>query len=138
MKRYSQDMRVFWDKIGLGLSGLCLVHCLVLPVALSALPWLGIVFEDEWVHMLFAAVAIPVAFIAFIPGFLKHHLKSVLFLGLTGVVLLLLGSVGHELVGHNVAHWVTVFGGVSLVSAHIANFRLNSCCSQELCNKHAA
>ena len=33
MKRYSQDMRAFWDKIGLGLSGLCLVHCLVLPVA---------------------------------------------------------------------------------------------------------
>lgn len=137
MKRYSQDMRVFWDKIGLGLSGLCLIHCLLLPVALSALPWLGIVFEDEWVHMFFAAVAIPVAFIAFIPGFQKHHLKSVLFLGLAGVVFLLLGSVGHDLVGHDAAHWVTVIGGVSLVSAHIANFKLSSCCSQELCNKHA-
>lgn len=46
MKSNSQDMRAFWDKIGLGLSGLCLVHCLLLPIAVSSLPWLGIVFED--------------------------------------------------------------------------------------------
>ena len=137
MKSNSQDMRSLWDKIGLALSSLCLIHCLALPVALSALPWLGIVFEEEWVHMLFAAVAIPVAFIAFIPGYLKHHLKSILFLGLSGVTLLLLGSIGHDLVGEEIAHWVTVCGGVLLVSGHICNFRFNSCCSQELCNKHA-
>jgi hypothetical protein len=138
MKTNSQDMRSFWDKIGLGLSGLCLVHCLLLPVAVSSLPWLGIVFEDEWVHLVIAAIAIPVAFIAFIPGFLKHHLKSVLFLGLMGVVLLMLGSIGHDLVGEDTAHWLTICGGVALVSAHIANFKLNSCCSGELCGKHAS
>lgn len=138
MKSNSQDMRAFWDKIGLGLSGLCLVHCLLLPIAVSSLPWLGIVFEDEWVHLVIAAIAIPVAFIAFIPGFLKHHLKSVLFLGLMGVVLLMLGSIGHDTVGEDNAHWLTICGGVALVSAHIANFKLNSCCSGELCGKHAS
>ena len=136
MKNNSQDVRVMWDKIGLGLSGLCLIHCLVLPVVISLMPWMGLIFEDERVHLLFAAVTVPVALIAFIPGFLRHNLKSVLALGVAGAVLLLLGSVAHDHVGEALAHWFTVLGGILLISGHLRNFRLlSNCCAEELCSK---
>ena len=137
MKTNSQDVRAMWDKIGLGLSGLCLVHCLILPFLVAALPWLGLFIEDERVHLCFAAVTVPVAIIAFIPGFLKHQRQGVLALGMAGATLLLFGSVGHDWVPHPMEHWFTVLGGMFLVSGHYVNFRLtNSCCTQELCSKH--
>lgn len=45
------------DAIGIGLSGLCLIHCLALPVLLSlgpALVWM----ENEWVHLGLAGLAL--------------------------------------------------------------------------------
>ena len=136
MKNNSQDVRAMWDKIGFGLSGLCLVHCLMLPLLVASLPWLDMLVEDERIHLAFAAATVPVALIAFVPGFLRHHRQSVLAAGLGGALLLLLGAVGN--VSHQFEHWFTVCGGVLLVSGHYLNFRLGSkCCSQELCGKNA-
>jgi hypothetical protein len=134
MKNNYQDVRMMWDKIGVSLSGLCLIHCLVLPLVAAVMPWLGGVIEDERIHLLFAAVTVPVALIAFIPGYLRHRRRSVLALGLVGAALLLLGSVGHDVVGHDWEHTVTVLGGMSLVAGHLLNFRLREiCCNGELC-----
>lgn len=138
MKSNSQDVRAMWDKIGLGLSGLCLIHCLIMPFFAAILPWLGMLIEDERIHLGFAAVTVPVAVIAFIPGFLKHHRQGVLALGMAGASLLLVGALGHDYVPHELEHWFTVCGGLLLVSGHYLNFRFGTqCCRQELCGKHA-
>lgn len=138
LKNNSQDVRTMWDKIGVTLSGLCLIHCLVLPVLAAALPWLGGFFEDERVHLIFAAVTVPVALIAFVPAFLRHQSYSLLSLGGTGVLFLLMGSLGHPWLGEWLSHWVTILGGCLLVSAHVLNYRLaTQCCPGELCQKHA-
>ena len=134
MKSNYQDVKTMWDKIGVGLSGLCLVHCLVLPVIAMALPWLSHWIEDERVHLLFAAVTVPVAAIALIPAFLKHRRWPTLSLGMIGAGLLLLGALGHDLIGHEWEHVATICGGFCLVVAHISNYRLRvSCCDGELC-----
>jgi hypothetical protein len=139
MKTNSQDVRIMWDKIGAGLSGLCLIHCLIMPVFAAAMPWLGSLIEDERIHLAFAAVTVPVAIIAFVPGYLKHHRRWVLALGLAGAALLLLGALGHEWVPHELEHWFTVFGGMLLVTGHYLNFRFGSkCCRQELCSNHGS
>lgn len=139
MKNNSQQVRMMWDKIGVGLSGLCLIHCLILPVFAMVLPWFGHWIEDERVHLLFAAVTVPVALIAFVPAYLRHRRLGILGLGLTGAALLLLGSVGHDLVGHDYAHLCSVVGGASLVWGHILNFRSRSqsdCCVTPHCHQH--
>lgn len=136
MKNNYQEMRTLWDKIGFSLSGLCLIHCLLLPLFVASLPWLGKVVDDERVHLLFAAVTVPVALIAFIPGYFRHRHASILVLGMLGALGLLLGSVGHDLVGHKLAHPFTILGGFFLVIAHIRNLRAAPvCCAGESCQK---
>ncbi|MEA1941150.1 MAG: MerC domain-containing protein [Pseudomonadota bacterium] len=79
------------DAIGIGLSGLCLVHCLALPVLVSlgpALVWM----ENGWVHLALAGLALVVSLNAmrdWPPGNKGLALKT---LAATGLGLLLLGA----------------------------------------------
>ena len=41
------------DGFAISLSGLCLVHCLVLPVVSAGLPIVGAWAEAEWLHKAF-------------------------------------------------------------------------------------
>jgi hypothetical protein len=52
------------DASAIGLSGLCLAHCLLLPVAAALLPALAVAAEAEWLHLAFAASALPIAGLA--------------------------------------------------------------------------
>lgn len=41
VKQKNEPIRIhFFDNIGIGISGLCITHCLLAPVALVALPFL--------------------------------------------------------------------------------------------------
>jgi hypothetical protein len=51
------------DAIGIGLSGLCMVHCLALPVLLSLAPALAWM-ENEWIHLALASLALVVGVFA--------------------------------------------------------------------------
>ena len=51
------------DAIGIGLSGLCMVHCLALPVLLSLAPALAWM-ESEWTHLALAGLALVVGVFA--------------------------------------------------------------------------
>ncbi|WP_413894670.1 MerC family mercury resistance protein [Pantoea ananatis] len=46
------------------MSGLCLLHCLALPLLAAALPLFGVWAEAEWVHVVFVAIAAPLAGLA--------------------------------------------------------------------------
>ena len=52
------------DPAAITLSGLCLVHCLALPMLSVVLPVLGAWAEAEWVHLLVIALALPLALFA--------------------------------------------------------------------------
>lgn len=47
------------DALGIGLSGLCMAHCLALPVLLSLAPVLAWM-ENEWIHLALASLALMV------------------------------------------------------------------------------
>jgi MerC mercury resistance protein len=53
------------DAVAVSLSGLCLVHCLALPVLGSILPLTSAVAEAEWLHKALVMLAVPVALLAF-------------------------------------------------------------------------
>lgn len=120
-----------WDKIGILLSSLCAVHCLVTPLLALTLPVLGNTFEEEWVHLLMALFVVPVGVFAFWSGY-KHHRKTKVFtLGLFGLFLVGGASLAPhswvEFFGHDL---VTIFGSTFLITAHILNRR--AC----LCHRH--
>lgn len=122
-----------WDRIGIGASALCLIHCLVLPMLLSVLPLVSHSFvENERVHQGLALFIVVTCGFALIPGFRCHGRPAPLGLGTAGLLLLL--SAAFVAVPLHAEAWerpLTVAGGLFLVSAHLLNLRFTRrthCC----------
>lgn len=122
----------YWDKLGIAGSGLCVVHCLALPVMVGVLPGLGIAFlADEIVHQTLAFLLIAFAALAFIPGFKRHRDKRVLWLMASGLGLILSATWGGELVDlHGAGETIiAVAGSVLLICAHFLNHSFCRTCT---------
>ena len=125
----AQPSEKWLDKIGIWLSGLCLVHCVGTVVMLALLPVVSVNEQThEYVHIVLAVILPTIALLAFIPGYRRHHDKRVIGLGVAGVALIIFAAAepfhgqDHVFVGV-----VTSLGSVSLITAHLRNRRLNSC-----------
>ena len=109
------------DALAIGLSGLCLVHCLALPVLASLLPMLGAWAEAAWVHWAFATTAAPVSLWALTRPHVAGPSRTALALASAGVLLLVAGAA--EVAGHGAETPVTVAGSLLLAAAHFLNWR---------------
>ena len=113
------------DALAVSLSGLCLIHCLLLPLALTLFPIFAAAVVDDAVFHAFLFVAVlPTSCIAFVLGYRHHHDRALIILG--GLGLLVLGVaavVGHDLFGPTGERWVTSLGGLLLATAHVVNYR---------------
>lgn len=107
------------DLIAAVLSGLCVVHCLALPILLavgSSGLLLGI-FSSEWFHYL---MLLPIsALLAWsLPGgWCIHRNKVPFILGLSGFLLLIVSLFA----GHDAELPLSVAGGLLLATAHLRN-----------------
>jgi len=109
------------DGSAIGLSTLCLIHCLALPVAAALLPMLGAWAEAEWLHILFVAVAAPLSALALLQG--AHGRRapaSLMGLAAIGVGLLAFGAFAAP--SEAMETTLTVAGSLCLASAHIWNW----------------
>ena len=114
------------DTIGILVSFLCLVHCLALPLLISALPALGWLAPDERLHWMLTFLAVPVAIWALWPGYRIHRSAWVLAGGMLGVGLM----VGAPfLFGGWIEEFTTSMGATLLVTTHIINRWRIRCCS---------
>jgi hypothetical protein len=110
------------DVSAVGLSTLCLIHCLALPGLSLLLPVLGLWIQAEWVHVAFVAAAAPIAVLALIDlRARKPHSWMILGIAGAGLTLMLAGAV--EFPNALYERPLTVLGGVILSSAHISNWR---------------
>ena len=110
------------DASAIGLSSLCLIHCLVLPVAAALLPLLGAAAQAEWVHLLLVAVAAPLAGLALWRAHRRRPLPPALVaLAVGGVAGLLAGALGAG--GERMETPFTVAGSLALAAAHVWNWR---------------
>ncbi|MDL5368146.1 MerC family mercury resistance protein [Xanthomonas sp. NCPPB 2654] len=114
----------FFDASAVLLSGLCLLHCLALPLLAAALPLFGIWAQAEWVHGLFVMLALPLAGLALWRAQRQRPLPWPLWamaaLGLCG---LLAGASGFPSAQAETP--ATVAGSLLLASAHLWNWRRN-------------
>jgi hypothetical protein len=114
----------FWDKIGLTLSSLCLLHCLALPVVIVAFPALKSFFLEDFTHKLFGSLIVVSAYLAFWPNFKIHKQKSVLIWGSIGVALIIFSVFLYEHT-HNESldHIITMIASAVLIYSHIKNIK---------------
>lgn len=136
---------VAWDRIGTWASSLCAVHCALSGFALGLLGTLGLgVIASGPVEIAFFATALFAGVFAVFSGYRKHRQvwPGMLFLAGLGFILFrhlqeywMHGGHAHE---HHHHHpettWMSILGGLLLVSFHIANLRLSHratcpCCS---------
>ncbi|GAA0740053.1 MerC domain-containing protein [Sphingomonas sp. ABOLD] len=110
------------DGLGICASALCLLHCLVLPLLLAALPALAArLGPHDSLHWLVLAIALPTGAIALGGGWRRHRAAAPLILGVIGLASLAAGVAlpMRELFETG----LTVAGSLLLAGAHLANWR---------------
>lgn len=113
------------DGAAVGLSGLCLLHCLALPFLVGALPML-MPFSDSHLHTQMLFIAVPLSTVAIGIGYARHRNARVVLAALTGMTLLVVGAtVAHSSLGLVADRVFTVCGSLVLAAAHLWNSLLS-------------
>lgn len=115
------------DFSGIGISILCLAHCLILPVLAVAAPALmphalEPFFEDQAVHLLLFIAAAPIAIGGLLWGAqISGASWPIIAAAGVGLFLMLIGAT--HLVSQPVEIGLTVVGVTLLAGAHFVNWR---------------
>ena len=112
----SQDYARAGDFAAISLSGLCMVHCLALPLAAALLPAVGSWAEAEWVHWAFALIAAPVS----LWTLTRRPRAATLGLAIPGLALIFAAAAGFP--SHELETPITVSGSLLLAAAHLINW----------------
>jgi hypothetical protein len=115
----------YFDQLAIGLSALCIVHCLAVPVAVAMLPLAALGFgADAHFHAVMLWLVVPTSIAGFTIGFRIHRAWQIVATGAVGVAVITLAALwGHAAwpVATEVA--VSVAGSLALALAHWRNFR---------------
>ncbi|WP_263408210.1 MerC domain-containing protein [Terriglobus tenax] len=119
------------DRLGIWASALCVVHCLLTPVLLSA----SAVFahflpSEEGFHRVFAVLVAALGTIALIRGYRQHRQPSIIGLMLAGFACITCGAwFGDSLPGHWTEVAITMCGSALMITAHRRNHTFCKDCS---------
>jgi hypothetical protein len=113
-------LKINWDALGISAALACAIHCAILPLFLSSLPFLGIeIIENPVFEYVMIGMAFVLGITAFRHGFRKHHhryLPGLIFAG--GFLMLVLKQFAGKY--HNYVLIPAVF---AIISAHWLNYR---------------
>jgi hypothetical protein len=115
------------DILAMLLSGLCLVHCIVLPALAALMPLFASEhFADERVHLWLLVAVVPTSLMALGFGYRHHHHRPLIACGLLGLGLVAFAALGRNagVVDESGDRWFSVTGGIILALVHLRNFRL--------------
>jgi MerC mercury resistance protein len=106
------------DLTSMGLSGLCLIHCLALPLLIAALPALGGLFASDSVHKFLVFLVVPLTLYTFYRA--KSWVRlSVILPGLSGLSALSFAAYYPPF--HDYELVLTVLGAILVAIAHLMN-----------------
>jgi hypothetical protein len=120
------------DKVAIGFSAICALHCILLPVALIFLPALSTTFlGSEDFHKALLYFVVPSSAIALFLGCKMHGKNHVYVYGAVGIGALLIASFfGHDLFGESGEKLLTLLGAGIISLGHIKNQKLCAeCCN---------
>lgn len=113
------------DKVSIGLSFVCAVHCLAMPVLVAVLPAAVVLpLEGEAFHFWLACLVLPISVLALFMGCRQHRSWGIVACGVAGLLLLGVTAVfGHDLFGESGEKIATVIAVSALAFAHFLNYR---------------
>ncbi len=112
------------DKLGICVSTLCAIHCLITPLILMLLPFAGLAFlEAEGFEISILAFSLFLAISSFAVSYFKKHRNAMpMILGGIGFNLFILGKV----VSMEEAEIIlSILGGIFVTWAHFKNMKLS-------------
>lgn len=114
------------DRIAIGLSIMCTLHCLALPVLLALLPSLAALgLDNERFHVWMVVAVLPTSIYALTLGCKQNKRYQLLFFGLTGLSLLVMALIlGEERIGEFGEKTLTIIGACFVATGHWFNFKL--------------
>lgn len=121
MDQNSNKSANWLDGVAVALSGLCLVHCLALPLLVAGLPFIS-QFSAGHLHLQMLVIVLPLSILALAIGFRRHKNMLVIAAGGTGMLLLVVGAtVAHTQLGLTADRIFTIVGALTLATAHYLN-----------------
>ena len=112
--------KINWDGLGITASLACAIHCALLPLFLTSLPFFGIELLDNptfEIGMILTAAAI--GFYSLYHGYKKHHhLAMPLYLFIVGILFLCAKQIWHDK-----QYWLLPPAVIFIVTAHYFNFK---------------
>lgn len=114
-----------FDRIAVLMSGVCLVHCLLIPVVLMLFPLLAIsVGDDRHFHGLMLWLVLPVSVLGLVLGFRGHRDLRIVLAGAVAMLALTFASTwGHDNLRTTTEAVAMVLASLLLAVVHVWNFR---------------
>lgn len=120
------SIRSLFDKMGIAITSLCAIHCILLPVILPALPLFGLsALHNHAFENIVLLITIILGFITLFIGFHRYHRKIYPFYAL------FIGTFiywNKDTFGHDYEHAIIFVGAALVVLAHVMNMRLCKSC----------
>lgn len=116
------------DRFAIFASGLCVVHCILTPIFIAALPAIAAFAElNHNIELLLIGIMLPLSAFALFRGYRCHCSLKPTVNAAGGVVLLLMAQLVLESeTGELIA---SVSGGLALITAHIINIQKGRHCA---------
>lgn len=117
-------------KTGLWLSILCTIHCLAMPILLTAMPFLGDNFINESTEHLLIGLSFVIALFLLSKDFQIHQNKTPFVLLITSMIF---NCIGLFVVDRSNETVFVVFGASLMSAAYIYNWWLH----KKVCHSHS-
>ncbi|MBQ4837271.1 MULTISPECIES: MerC domain-containing protein [Pseudoalteromonas] len=113
------------DRVSIGLAVMCLAHCLVLPIAITLLPFLATSFlKEEAFHQVLLVGVLLTSILALYSGCKAHKQWRIFTTGIVGLFTLSVAALfGHDLIGDYGETILTMIGSLIVAYCHINNIR---------------
>lgn len=120
-----------WDRLGILFSGLCVIHCLLVPVLLVLVPSFGAFWlagEDSTHRLIFLGILVTAA-VAFLFGYRMHRSLVPMIWMAFGMLFVVLGTfLNKSVMGYWGEYVLVPMGGLILIRAHFLNrFHCRTC-----------
>lgn len=112
----------FWDRVGISLSGVCAIHCLLVPITVALIPlWPALEEFHAYTHLFFFLAIAPTVILSLKN---RHESIGIIIYMLIGLLVIFFAWFLHEELGEYGAAGVTLVGSLLLIRGHWLNYRL--------------
>ena len=133
----SNDMntQVNADKASITLSLACMIHCLLMPSFLVLTSgFFALSIDNEFIHKAFLIIVLPVSLYALITGYRNHKILSYLYMGTSGLWILIFAVFfGEGVFGEFAEKSLTLIGSIIVATSHYKNYKA---CKELACECH--